>query len=162
MHYEILHVVEPELINRQMIYQTSANDLYKKHILGLKVDKLMLSLITSKPRHRKECQHKYTLKCYWSVYFIPFSYLMCRPYLQCTFTDASHSVIYMYTCMWSNNPLKWMPQSRCSCRHVHEASFFKEFHACKGRGISQHSLNRQGAPARHARPQRHAVWEWKK
>lgn len=64
MHYEILHVVEPELINRQMIYQTSANDLYKKHILGLKVDKLMLSLITFKPRHRKECQYEYTLKGY--------------------------------------------------------------------------------------------------
>lgn len=64
MHYEILHVVEPELINRQMINQTSANDLHKKHILRLKVDKLMLSLITSKPRHRKECQYKYTLKGY--------------------------------------------------------------------------------------------------
>lgn len=64
MHYEILHVVEPEHINRQMINQTSANDLHKKHILGLKVDKLMLSLITSKPRHRKECQYKYALKGY--------------------------------------------------------------------------------------------------
>lgn len=64
IHYVILHVVEPEHINRQMIYQTSANDLYKKHILGLKVDKLMLILITFKPRHRKECQYKYTLKGY--------------------------------------------------------------------------------------------------
>lgn len=95
IHCEILHVVEPEHINRQMINQTSANDLHKKHILGLKVDKLMLSLITSKPRHRKECQYKYTLKGYWSVYFISFSYLMCHPYLQCTFTDASHS----FTCI---------------------------------------------------------------
>lgn len=64
MQYEILHVVEPEHINRQMIYQTFANDLYKNHTLGLKVDKLMLILITFKPRHRKECQYKYTLKGY--------------------------------------------------------------------------------------------------
>lgn len=134
-----------------MIYQTSANDLYKKHILGLKVDKLMLSLITSKPRHRKECQHKYTLKGYWYVYlnFISFSYVIC-----CLYLPLQMQVTHLHVHMWSNNPLKWTYQFRCSCRHVQVASFFKEFHASKGRGIPQHSLNRQGALARHACPQR--------
>lgn len=98
IHCEILHVVEPEHINRQMINQTSANDLHKKHILGLKVDKLMLSLITSKPRHRKECQYKYSyvkrlLKCLFYFVFI----LNVSPVFT-VYLYRCKSLIYMYTC----------------------------------------------------------------